>query len=110
MTEIVGAPNPGIYDWRLSPYTIDLAIALAARLEATLVYASLTDYVQHAAAPERAGLTDEFVRNYYRYADQLFLSRQGQVAFTGIEDLGFEFEIYASGEYSKMLEREWAEK
>jgi hypothetical protein len=62
------------------------------------------------AAPERRFLSDEFVRNYYRYADQLFLSRQSQVAFTGIEDLGFEFEIYASGEYSKMLEREWAEK
>jgi len=62
-----------------------------------------------AAAPERHSLSDEFVRNYYRYADQLFLSRQNQVAFTGIENLGFEFEIFASGEYSKMLEREWAE-
>jgi len=62
-----------------------------------------------AAAPERRVLSDEFVRNYYRYADQLFLSRQNQAAFTPIEELGFEFEIYASGEYSKMLEREWAE-
>lgn len=42
--------NPGIYDWRLSPYTIDLAVALAVRLDAHLVYASLTDFVQHAAA------------------------------------------------------------
>lgn len=62
-----------------------------------------------AAAPERHSLSDEFVRNYYRYADQLFASRQSQVAFAAIEDLGFEFEIFASGEYSKMLEREWAE-
>lgn len=61
------------------------------------------------AAPERRFLSDEFVRNYYRYADQLFATRQNQVAFTAIEDLGFEFEIFASGEYSKMLEREWAE-
>ena len=51
MLDVVGAPNPDIYDWRLSPYTIDLALALAARLEARLVYASLTDFVQHAAAP-----------------------------------------------------------
>jgi hypothetical protein len=49
------------------------------------------------------------VRNYYRYADQLFASRQSQVTFTGIEHMGFDFEIFASGEYSKMLEREWAE-
>ena len=62
-----------------------------------------------ASAPERQSLSDEFVRNYYRYADQLFLSRQNQVTFTNIEDMGFEFEIFASGEYSKMLEREWAE-
>lgn len=46
----IGA-NPGIYDWRLSSYTIDLAIALAGRLEARLVYASLTDFVQHSVAP-----------------------------------------------------------
>jgi hypothetical protein len=62
-----------------------------------------------AAAPQRESLSDEFVRNYYRYADQVFLSRQNQVAFTAIEDTGFEFEIFASGEYSRMLEREWSE-
>jgi hypothetical protein len=62
-----------------------------------------------ATAPERHSLSDEFVRNYYLYADQLFSSRQSQVTFSPIEDMGFEFEIFASGEYSKMLEREWAE-
>ena len=62
-----------------------------------------------ANAPDRRFLSDEFIRNYYRYADQLFLSRQNQMAFTSIENLGFEFEIFASGEYSKMLEREWEE-
>jgi hypothetical protein len=61
------------------------------------------------SAPDRRSLSDEFVRNYYRYADQLFQSRQSQVTYSSIEDLGFEFEIFASGEYSKMLEREWAE-
>ena len=29
---MIGRPNPGIYDWELSIYTIDLALALAARL------------------------------------------------------------------------------
>src|SRR5271154_5350874 len=61
VTEALGAANPDIYDWRLSPYTIDLAIALAARLAATLVYASLTDFVQHAAAPGEA-MADDFYR------------------------------------------------
>lgn len=60
-----------------------------------------------AAAPERALLADEFIRNYYHYADQLFLSRQSQVKFTPLGDLDLEFEVFASGEYSRMLEREW---
>ncbi|HVW17008.1 MAG TPA: alkaline phosphatase family protein [Solirubrobacteraceae bacterium] len=59
LLDVVGAPNPGIYDWELSPYTVDLALALAARLGSRLVYASLTDYVQHAAAPG-AALADAF--------------------------------------------------
>lgn len=62
-----------------------------------------------SAVPDRDILTDEFVRHYYRYADQLFQTRQGETAFADIGHLEFEFEIYASGEYSRMLEREWAE-
>jgi phosphonoacetate hydrolase len=64
LVDVVGRPNPGIYDWELSPYTIDLALALAERIGARLVYASLTDFVQHAAAPGEP-LSDDF----YRAAD-----------------------------------------
>jgi len=59
--------------------------------------------------PQREMLTDEFIRHYYRYADQLFQIRQGEAAFSDISEQGFELEIFASGEYSRMLEREWAE-
>jgi hypothetical protein len=62
-----------------------------------------------ATAPERDLLSDEFVRNYYRYADQLFASRQSETIFEDISNFGFEFDLFASGEYSRMLEREWAE-
>ena len=61
------------------------------------------------SAPDRETLSQQFVRNYYRYADQIFQMRQSEAAFTDISGLGLEFEIYASGEYSRMLEREWAE-
>lgn len=63
-----------------------------------------------AVAPERHSLTNEFIRNYYRYADQLYAIRQGEQTFADVAGLGFDFEIYASGEYSRMLEREWAEQ
>ena len=62
-----------------------------------------------ADIPPRPFLSDEFVRNYYRYADQLFQCRQAQLSFPEINDMGFDFDIFASGEYSRMLEREWAE-
>lgn len=62
-----------------------------------------------ANAPERGLLADDFVRNYYRYADSIFLCQQSQAQFTDIAPMNFEFEIFASGEYSRMLEREWSE-
>lgn len=62
-----------------------------------------------AEVPPRGVLADDFVRNYYRYADSIFLCRQSQAQYTDISPMNFEFEIFASGEYSRMLEREWSE-
>lgn len=49
--DALGGPVPDVYDPELSPYALDLSLALADRLRARLVYCSLTDYVQHKAAP-----------------------------------------------------------
>jgi len=62
-----------------------------------------------ADAPGREILSDEFVRNYYRYADQMFALKQGEAEFTLIASRDFKFELYSSGEYSRMLERSWGE-
>jgi hypothetical protein len=62
-----------------------------------------------ANAPERQVLSDDFVRNYYRYADQMFAMKQGEAEFTLIASRDFKFELYSSGEYSRMLERSWEE-
>jgi phosphonoacetate hydrolase len=59
--EVIGEQNPDIYDWRLSPYTVDLAVALAHHYDAKIVYASLTDFVQHSAAPGE-DMADDFYR------------------------------------------------
>lgn len=61
-----------------------------------------------ANVPNRQDLTDDFVRNYYRFADILFACRQ-QTVFTAVSSSEFDFELYASGEYSRMLERAWEE-
>lgn len=60
-------------------------------------------------APDRDGLTEEFIRHHYRFADQLFQCHQQLAAFTRLRSSDFSFELYASGEYARMLERQWEE-
>ena len=57
--------------------------------------------------PTACLLTEEFLRHYYRYADHMFACRQSMTAYTEITSENFRFELFASGEYSRMLEREW---
>jgi len=62
-----------------------------------------------ADVPPIRSLSDEFIRNYYRYADQFYAFNQQSTTFTEIDPREFEFELFASGEYSRMLERSWEE-
>ena len=63
-----------------------------------------------AEPPMRNQLANEFIRNYYRYADQLYQTRRQTLQFPILRAANFEFDLYASGEYSRMLEREWGEE
>jgi hypothetical protein len=61
-----------------------------------------------ANVPERHTLSDEFVRNYYLYTDNIFkLNLQPQ--FQEVNGADLIFDLYASGEYSRMLEQEWGQ-
>jgi hypothetical protein len=57
--------------------------------------------------PTRTELTDEFIRQYFRYADQLYACYLSLAPHPAINALEFQFELYASGEYSRLLEKEW---
>lgn len=57
--------------------------------------------------PTRTELTDEFIRQYFRYADQLYACYLSLAPHPSINALEFQFELYASGEYSRLLEKEW---
>ena len=63
-----------------------------------------------ADVPPQEMLSAEFLRHYHRYADQMFHAHLGQMPFADPEHLGFDFEIFASGEYSRMLEKGWADR
>jgi phosphonoacetate hydrolase len=51
LCQLVGRPNPGIYEWDLSAYAMELALAIHRRAARDLIYVSLTDYVQHKQGP-----------------------------------------------------------
>jgi phosphonoacetate hydrolase len=70
VASLVGRPAPGIYDWDCSHYALELGLALSDALDVQLLYVSLTDFVQHAAAPGEPlsdrylGRLDELVGAY----------------------------------------------
>ena len=60
-----------------------------------------------ATLPEPENLADGFLRYHHRYTDSLFECRLQTVACARLRSADFHFEIYASGEYAKLLEKEW---
>jgi hypothetical protein len=52
-------------------------------------------------------LSAEFLRQYHRYIDQWFETRMQQQGKVRCNDSQFTFEIYASGEYARLLEQTW---
>ena len=60
-----------------------------------------------SAPPDETTVSPEFIRNYFRYADHVFACRQQMQAFTEVTVENFNFDIYASGEYSRILEKAW---
>lgn len=62
----VGRKNPSIYDWDISHYAMEMGLALHEQAKATLLYVSLTDYVQHKQAPR-----GEMANRFYRRFDEL---------------------------------------
>lgn len=59
-----------------------------------------------AEVPEPGSLTEDFIRHYHRYSDQIFGMDQKK-RFPVLDPERYTFELFASGEYSRILEREW---
>jgi hypothetical protein len=53
-------------------------------------------------------LAEEFLRNYHHYADSLCQCYLDSQPHGTVASANFHFDLYASGEYSRMLESEWA--
>ena len=59
--------------------------------------------------PAVASFSPDFLRRYHRYLDQWYDQRLRDFVFDRLESNEFTYELYASGEYSSMLEKSWAE-
>jgi hypothetical protein len=52
-------------------------------------------------------LAEDFMRHYHRYADYLYRCFMEAQPHLALASANFRFDLYASGEYSRMLETEW---
>ena len=59
------------------------------------------------APPAFEILNEDFLRNYHRYPDFLFRCYMESDSYQSLPPANFRFALYASGEYSRMLETEW---
>jgi hypothetical protein len=59
--------------------------------------------------PTAEQLSEHFLLHYHAFADHLFVCAQHLMTFTEINAVNFHFDLYASGEYVRMLEKEWGE-
>lgn len=60
-----------------------------------------------AEPPALGTLSEEFLCHYHRYADALFRSYLESQPERSADAALFQFELYASGEYSRKLESQW---
>jgi hypothetical protein len=61
-----------------------------------------------AEPPEFPALAEDFLRHYHSAASLLYQSFLDAEPHRAIDGKSFRFELYASGEYTKMLETEWS--
>ena len=64
---------------------------------------------QFREPPPQDLIQPDHLRSYYRYADYAFSCWRDGIKYVIIPADQFPFELYASGEYTKMLEEQWKE-
>jgi hypothetical protein len=61
------------------------------------------------APPSRDLLATEFLCSYHRYADAMYQCYMQSQSHRSLSGESFHFDLYASGEYSQILEMQWGE-
>lgn len=59
------------------------------------------------AVPEYESLSHDFIRYYHRFTDHMYACQQQLFPFTPLQAVNFDFELYSSAEYTRLLESQW---
>jgi hypothetical protein len=108
-------------EWRAQSFAALLTTGTPAEVKEKLLRWGVSDYISifcraiglntmFTTPPAFDTLAEEFLRNYHRYADSLYRCYMELEPYRVIDAKRFQFALYASGEYSRMLESEWEEK
>jgi hypothetical protein len=105
-------------DWRTQSFASLLTCGTPAEVKEKLLRWGVSDYLSifsraiglntlFTTPPPFDTLSDEFLRNYHRYADALYQCFMESEPYRAPDARSFQFMLYASGEYSRLLESEW---
>jgi len=108
-------------EWRAQSFAALLTSHTPAEVKEKLARWGVADYLSifrraiglnilFTAPPEFGDLAEEFLRHYHRYADSLYQCYMTLEPYRAVDASRFHFALYASGEYSRMLESQWEEK
>jgi hypothetical protein len=118
MDWVARMPELGGAEWRQQSFAALLTAGTPAEVKEKLLRWGVSDYTSifcraiglnalFAAPPAFDTLAEEFLRNYHRYADALYRCFMESEPFQTVDTRRFRFMLYASGEYSLMLESQW---
>jgi hypothetical protein len=115
------APELREREWRPQCFAALLTAATPVEVKEKLMRWGVSDYISifrraiglntmFANPPAFGDLGAEFLRDYHKYADSLYRCFMEMEAYPALDPRRFRFVLYASGEYSRMLESQWEEK
>jgi hypothetical protein len=105
-------------EWRAQSFAAFLTSSPPADVKEKLTRWGVTDYSSifrraiglnalFTAPPAFGDLAEEFLRNYHRYTDAMYRCFMELEPYRELDANRFSFVLYASGEYSRLLESEW---
>jgi hypothetical protein len=108
-------------EWRVQSFAALLTLSMPAEVKEKLTRWGVTDYASifrraigmnalFANPPAFGDLADEFLRNYHKFADSLYYCFMELEEYPKLDVRRFRFQLYASGEYARMLESQWEEQ